>query len=387
MNNSQSALPAKNVVEPISDLSDLDKIRGLIGDRPRDFLLFELAIATGLQAKLLLQLKVGDIKSLLKNNWKGNPLPKHTRVAIDIFLEGFSSSDDDYIFRSRKGRDPLTVASASRLVNGWFDQAGLTGLRGLLSLRKTFEFHFAPSTKTQEVNSNRPRPESEKEENFKPIRTLTLNEMVFKELERRIVLGQILPGTRLVTDRLAKKMEVSTVPVREALVRLEAKDFVTRTPQKGFIVNKRSIKSILELLELRLVIESAALKKSVPKIRPETVILLEEANELYISAGKIWNVDDMLKAAWTFHDLLLRDAGLTVFKKMIDQAWDGINPYYHIMLKQQKEPRHFGAPYHQKMIEGIKAGDTAKVIEHLTADMKKAMVYVSETLSSLGLAD
>ena len=390
MNNVKPRRKLAKMVAPIQRQADLEKIRRVLANRPRDTLLFELAIATGLQAKQLLQLSASDLRAMLNERNEGSvannqwpKLPVLAKAAIVQYLAQHTAQDGEYVFRSRKGNAPLTVASASRLVGSWFEQAGISGLRGLLSLRKTYEYHqsyiTAPKTDNAQITDN--------EYKMEPIRAVTLNESIYNKLESMIVSGQLPPGTKLVAGQLAKQMKVSTIPMREALARLEAREFITRIPKKGFVINRRSIESILELLEVRMILESAALKKAVPKIKPETILLLEKANERYSIAWKAWDVDALLKAAKHFHDLLYRDANITVMKKLIDQVWDGINPYYHIMFKQQEGPRHTGAPYHEMMIKGIKTGDVDQVIDWLIRDMKDAMTYVSETLKSMSLAD
>ena len=60
---------------------------------------------------------------------------------------------------------------------------------------------------------------------------------------------------------------------------------------------------------------------------------------------------------------------------MIDQVWDGIGPYYHIMFKQQKEPLHAGAPYHQEIRKVL--------FDQLTKALDEAKVRVAEALTRM----
>jgi len=394
VSTTQTTPPAKTSIRPLTSQAELNKIRKLLRNRSRDALLFELAIATGIQAKQLAQLKTGDIKAwaqglvsgILGDNRESNTsrnLPAEARTAIEQYLDEFSPNDDEFVFKSRKGQGPLTVASVSRLVSGWFKKTGLEGLSGFLSLRKTWEFHYTPSKKSRPKQSNESQSKPKAENNLKPVHHPTINEAVYKRLEEAVIYGQIPPGTRLVAVKLAAQMRVSTIPVREALARLAARDFITITPQKGAIVNERSVEGIIELLEVRQILESAALKKSFHLIQPSTLAMLEKTNEVYTVAWRYWDVDEMLKAAKKFHDLLYRDADITVLKKMIDQVWDSISPYYHIMFKQQKGPLHTGAAYHQEIIEGIRSQEPDRAVRSLTKDLEEAKVYVAEALTKM----
>ena len=56
--------------------------------------------------------------------------------------------------------------------------------------------------------------------------TTSKQERVYRAVRKRIVDGTLPPGSRLVADALARELNVSPVPVREALRRLEAEGFV-----------------------------------------------------------------------------------------------------------------------------------------------------------------
>ena len=114
---------AKTSIQPIRSDAELKKIRKLLRNRSRDALLFELAVATGIQAKELIQLKTFDIKAWLNGSGSGvlqhdsksnqyRDLPAEARQAIERYLDEFSPEDDEFVFKSRKGQGPLTVASA-----------------------------------------------------------------------------------------------------------------------------------------------------------------------------------------------------------------------------------------------------------------------------------
>ena len=57
-------------------------------------------------------------------------------------------------------------------------------------------------------------------QNHRPLR-----EMVYEELKMQILTGTIIPGTRMMEVELAEEMGVSRTPIREAIRKLEVKDF------------------------------------------------------------------------------------------------------------------------------------------------------------------
>ena len=138
-------------VEPIKSTKDINSIKKLLSDRPRDYCLFILGINTNLRASDLLQIKAGQVRSLkpmdeieLKEKKTGKrrrvSLNKACVDSIKRLLSSREYGGDDPLFCGRNG-GPLTVPSINRLVKEWCDVINLKGNYGSHSLRKTFGFH------------------------------------------------------------------------------------------------------------------------------------------------------------------------------------------------------------------------------------------------------
>jgi DNA-binding GntR family transcriptional regulator len=79
----------------------------------------------------------------------------------------------------------------------------------------------------------------------------------FEILRGHILNGELPPGSRLVETALAEKLGVSRTPIREALVALERESLIERTPL-GIRVRERRPSEILEIYEVRIVLEATA---------------------------------------------------------------------------------------------------------------------------------
>ncbi len=82
---------------------------------------------------------------------------------------------------------------------------------------------------------------------------------VYEELRRSLLLGEYPLIDRLGEVRLAQRFGASRTPVREALLRLESEGLVRRRPEGGFYPRSPNLSGILELYELRRIVELAAL--------------------------------------------------------------------------------------------------------------------------------
>jgi integrase len=137
-------------VDPIRKLKDIDSIKKILADNPRNLALFVLGINTNLRASDLLRITVGQVRGLkpgdeltLKEKKTGKPrritLNKTCVGALQRLLETRSFEDADPLFLGQRG--VLTVPSVHFLVKSWCRAIHLKGNYGSHSLRKTFGYH------------------------------------------------------------------------------------------------------------------------------------------------------------------------------------------------------------------------------------------------------
>jgi integrase len=124
----------------------------LLKDKPRDLLLFQIGINSGLRVMDLLNLRVHQVrdvplngpvritetKTKKKNVFIVNPA---IHKALHAYLAKADLKDDDYLFKTKYGTQ-LTSMFAGRLVQMWCKQIGLEGIYGCHTLRKTWAYHM-----------------------------------------------------------------------------------------------------------------------------------------------------------------------------------------------------------------------------------------------------
>src|SRR5690348_3005760 len=102
-----------------------------------------------------------------------------------------------------------------------------------------------------------------------PIARQTLAAATVEAIRERILSGAYVEGEQLRQDALAAELGVSRIPVREALRQLEAEGLVTFSPHRGAVVSSFSVTEIEELFDLRAMLESDLLRRSVPHLTDE----------------------------------------------------------------------------------------------------------------------
>lgn len=139
-------------VDPIRKVKDINALKKLLADRPRDLAIFTTGINTNLRASDLLTLTVGAVRNLkpeehfdIKEKKTGKLRTITVNQAVYDVVQALLSNmpevkDDEPLFQSRKGKAPLCVSALNLMVKNWCKDINLTGNYGSHTLRKTFGY-------------------------------------------------------------------------------------------------------------------------------------------------------------------------------------------------------------------------------------------------------
>ena len=133
----------------------------------------------------------------------------------------------------------------------------------------------------------------------------SLTDQVYAALLEAILSGVFAPGDQVHEGEIAKQLNVSKTPVREALSSLRAKGLLIPGPKRGILVAEVDARSVRELYEVRAVLEPEAIRHSVRSTDIKQVAargheLLEEAER----HGNRQDLNAMSQFNRDFHELL-----------------------------------------------------------------------------------
>ncbi len=198
----------------------------------------------------------------------------------------------------------------------------------------------------------------------------SLSERVYEDIFNSVVSGVYEPHTILNEKTLVEKYEVSKTPVREALVRLCFEGILQNLPRYGYQVVPISPKEVRDSMGIRLVLELGALEKSIEKITPADIVLLErniqEAENMVgaMSSLRHWNhnVD--------FHLLLCSFSENTFFNDYLHRVLKfhsrAANQYF---VKLWSENQDADISMHRKLVETLKVKDLCEASKVLEEDI------------------
>jgi len=128
-------------------------------------------------------------------------------------------------------------------------------------------------------------------------------------LRERILSGALLPGAQLRQDALAEEFAVSRIPVREALLQLEASGLVKIMPHRGAIVSSLSVDEIADVFQLRASLEPQLLLLSARKFTAQDFQELRSLKDEYSVALDQGRVTEWGELNRRFHLALLKHSG------------------------------------------------------------------------------
>lgn len=125
----------------------------------------------------------------------------------------------------------------------------------------------------------------------------------YQRIKRDIIFGDLAPGSKLKLDGLRQRYEASMSTLRETLNRLASEGFVDAQDQRGFFVTPVSREDLIEIANLRVLLECHALRLSVAKGDTDWEGNLVAAHhKLHLMEQKMLTGDDSQKEDWKRYD-------------------------------------------------------------------------------------
>lgn len=217
-------------------------------------------------------------------------------------------------------------------------------------------------------------------EGYQPLR-----DMVFDVLMNAIMKGQLSPGERLLEVQLAEDMGVSRTPVREAIRRLELEGFVIMVPRKGAYVAGLSVNDVECVYEIRIALESLAVRLAASRMTDEDYQLLDDLAERMTATWQEGNVEQWVALDAQFHELLYKFSRNERLVQMMNNIMEQLSRYRIISLADMSVRKNSLSEHHD-LIEALRRHDSAAAeiaaAKHIE-NTKRSLIHMLEAKFSL----
>lgn len=214
--------------------------------------------------------------------------------------------------------------------------------------------------------------------------TASSSDVIYAALRDEIISGNLTAGESIRQEYIAQLFNVSRIPVREALKRLEAQGLVKNMRYKGAVVSSLTTEEIEEIYEIRANLEPLVIKRSVANMAPETL----EAARQYCDAFSA-EKDSSKWGEWNrqFHEALYRDAQRPYHLKVIDAAIDRVDSYLRaqlVLTDGMARARQEHSAILQACVDGDSDLAAEKTRQHILGSYDALMAYMDEQKEKMG---
>lgn len=195
----------------------------------------------------------------------------------------------------------------------------------------------------------------------------TIQQSISDDLRKKIIQGRIKVGERIRIDQVSNQYGVSTMPAREAVLRLESEGFLTFYPYRGAVVKELSIQEVEEIFKIRQIMESAAAQLAIQNLGSDELNKLEE---LLMKMEKIKDIPRWLELNWQFHETIYEPCRLPRFCKMIRNLRNDINRYLVTSLLDP-DLREIAERKHRKIFEACQRKEIGELDLHVREHLQE----------------
>ena len=195
-------------------------------------------------------------------------------------------------------------------------------------------------------------------------------EAVYQQLKTAILRGVFRPGQTLRQEDVARQLGVSRGPLREALPKLEAEGMIIATPHRGCTVVSLAPAEIMEIFELRAMLEASLAKAAARKKEPNAVRRLREIastmRSLEVSTNEAADHQRWFDLNYELHDILLAVAGRRHHLRVLQIVRALAEPYIRMEIGLARSFAE-AQDEHEGLIDAFAAGD-CETLEKLTRE-------------------
>lgn len=188
----------------------------------------------------------------------------------------------------------------------------------------------------------------------------SLTTLVQREIERQIVSGELVGGSKLNEADMAVELRVSRGPVREAFRALEQAGLVRTEKNRGVFVRQVSIEEANEIYEVRAALDGLIGRLAARRIKPAQLERLRAILNRMHATERTLDVDAYFPLNIEFHEVLAEAAGNRALVANYRRVVNELNLYRRETLVRNSNHLPVSSRDHEAIVNAVAAGDEAQ---------------------------
>lgn len=204
-------------------------------------------------------------------------------------------------------------------------------------------------------------------------------EWIFHVLREGIISAKLPGGMQLKQDEISAALNVSHIPVREALRRLEAQGLVRIHPNRGAAVTELTRSELLDMMEVRATLSVMLLRNSAPLLTKTDFDAMEEV----VKQQRETADEDLVRSEelnYRFHEILTSHAANSMANFLLELVHANIDRYLRASFYGTPQTREVSINEHELIIMTCREGDFEAAGNLLRDHILNAKEFIPTTM-------
>ena len=207
------------------------------------------------------------------------------------------------------------------------------------------------------------------------IQRVSMSQQIRERLLDRIACGQLQPGYRVIEAEVAAEMNVSSIPVREAIRELVAMGILRSAPHRGAWVRQVSLLETIQAFRVRSVLEPLAVESAAPRMQHQCQALRRVVKRI-VEAARKRDFASYQHHNQLFHRAIVEASGNEVLLRVWDSLAFEVRTRFTMDFLTTVDPVAI-AREHERIVAALNRGDAAKAASLLRSHSTELVNYLS----------
>lgn len=208
----------------------------------------------------------------------------------------------------------------------------------------------------------------------------TLADQAYDRLRSALASGTFKPGESVSIRQLARLLNISATPARDAISRALWERSLEAGPQRTVVVPSLNVANINDLYTIRVNLEGLATELATPNFTEPSIRQLEGLLKVYQGAMEKPDYRKVLQANENFHFYIYDKSRNPLLIEMIRSLWLKMGPSMHLLRSSYLKDRT-GLEHHTAILSALRSGDPRAAREALIADLRDGRAVIEKVLS------
>jgi DNA-binding GntR family transcriptional regulator len=220
---------------------------------------------------------------------------------------------------------------------------------------------------------------------FEEVRARSMRFDVLRQLRNAILHGAFKPGERLNESEIAREMGISRGPVREAILELQQEGLVEIEHRRGAYVSTLEPEVFQDLVDLRILLETHAVKIATRRFTPADYAALEDTIKRMEAAHHAGDTDKVVDYDLEFHRTICNLAG----NQLLLEAWEHLAGRLRLAMwlwiEHGLDDIAQNTNMHRQFLDAMKQGDGELAAQRINQGNREAAADMVAILAEYGV--